>query len=75
VLFALGFLLQNHVARAIDFLIYLPATLLLATVFCLLVEEPFMRLGRKLGRTAKIEAARVEGASNIGELEPESVAA
>jgi peptidoglycan/LPS O-acetylase OafA/YrhL len=47
VLFALAFLPQDGVPRAVAFLIYLPTTLLLSTIFCILIEEPFMQIGRR----------------------------
>jgi len=53
VLFALAFMLQGRTSWAIAFAIYLPVTLLLATTFCLLIEEPCMKLGRRLSRSRK----------------------
>jgi peptidoglycan/LPS O-acetylase OafA/YrhL len=50
VLFALTSLLPSRLSEAAQFPIFLAASLLIATVFCLLIEEPFLRLSRRVGR-------------------------
>ncbi len=50
VLLALTFSVRNRLSPWAQFPIYLVATLLLSYVFCICVEEPFIRLGHRLGR-------------------------
>ena len=52
VLFSIAFLLPAERWRLAAFCIYLPVCLGLATVFCIAIEEPFTRLGRRVGRRA-----------------------
>ena len=52
VLFAMTYLLVHKVSTPVAFLVFLPAALLLSTAFCFWIEEPFLRLGRRLGRSA-----------------------
>ncbi|NYF53884.1 acyltransferase family protein [Tunturiibacter gelidoferens] len=50
VLLALTFSLRNTLSPWVQFPLYLAATLLLAWLFCLCVEEPFIRQGQRLGK-------------------------
>jgi peptidoglycan/LPS O-acetylase OafA/YrhL len=50
VLFALAYLLIHRVPTWVAFLIFFPAAILLSTAFCICIEEPFLRLGRRVGR-------------------------
>lgn len=50
VLFALTFLLHEKVSAAAVFVVYVPAALMLATVFCLCIEEPLTRVSRRIRR-------------------------
>jgi peptidoglycan/LPS O-acetylase OafA/YrhL len=59
VLFALAFMLQGRITRIVAFLIYLPTALVLSTIFCILIEEPFMNLGRRLSRSPRKAPASV----------------
>jgi peptidoglycan/LPS O-acetylase OafA/YrhL len=70
VLFALAFLLQGRASWATALLIYLPVTLLISTTFCFLIEEPFMRLGRKLGQSQK---RAIESSTLPHRLEPPEI--
>jgi peptidoglycan/LPS O-acetylase OafA/YrhL len=54
VLFALTYTLHGRVPVFVIFLAYLVTTLLVATMFCLSVEEPFLRLGRRIGRSSRV---------------------
>jgi peptidoglycan/LPS O-acetylase OafA/YrhL len=51
-LFALAFLLHGRVSASVAFLIYLPVALIASTVFCLWIEEPFLRMGRQVGKSS-----------------------
>ena len=52
VLFALAHLLGKNIPVLAAFLIYLPASLLVAYLFCLGVEEPFLRMSRAISKAA-----------------------
>lgn len=54
VLYALAFLLNGKSSALIAFAIYLPTVLLLSTVFCFWIEEPFLRLGRRISRSSRL---------------------
>ena len=43
-----------RVTAAEVFVIFLPLTLLVSTGFCLWIEEPFVRLGRRLSRAGAV---------------------
>jgi peptidoglycan/LPS O-acetylase OafA/YrhL len=58
VLLALTFASRNHVSIWAQFLIYMVTTFALAYIFCLLVEEPFTRMGQRIGK--RMQAARPE---------------
>jgi peptidoglycan/LPS O-acetylase OafA/YrhL len=45
-------------------------TLLISTTFCFLIEEPFMRLGRKLGQSQK---RAIESSTLPHRLEPPEI--
>ena len=51
VLFASAALLQGRVSLRMMFAIYLAATLILSWSFFLLVEQPFMRVSRRMGKS------------------------
>jgi peptidoglycan/LPS O-acetylase OafA/YrhL len=52
VLYALTFLMSGKTSALVAFVIYLPTALLLSTVFCFWIEEPFLRLGRRVSRVS-----------------------
>ena len=54
VLFALAHSLGRQIDILDQFLIYLPASLLLAYLFCIGIEEPFLRMSRRVGKNAGI---------------------
>jgi peptidoglycan/LPS O-acetylase OafA/YrhL len=49
VLFASAFLLTGRMPKLLILPIYVAAAIILATVFCITIEEPFLRLGRRIG--------------------------
>jgi peptidoglycan/LPS O-acetylase OafA/YrhL len=50
VLFALTFALHTRISKTTLFFIYVPTAIGLGTIFNILVEEPFIRLSRRIGR-------------------------
>jgi len=54
VLYALAFLMNGKTSPLIAFVVYLPTALLLSTVFCFWIEEPFLRLGRRISRASRV---------------------
>ncbi|WP_158941715.1 acyltransferase [Granulicella sp. S190] len=57
ILLAFTFILRNRISAWGQFPLYLAATIGFAYVFCITVEEPFMRQGRRLGKRAPSLAA------------------
>jgi peptidoglycan/LPS O-acetylase OafA/YrhL len=61
VLFALTYLLGSRLPVLAQFAIYLPASLLIAYVFCLTVEEPFLHVSRFVGKVAQTHTPLLQG--------------
>lgn len=59
VLFALTFALHGKVSPGAVFCLYVPAALLISTAFCYIVEEPFIRLSRRLGERSPRSQGRL----------------
>jgi peptidoglycan/LPS O-acetylase OafA/YrhL len=61
VLYALAFLLRGKLSAFVIFPVYLASAVIVSTGFCFLIEEPFLRLGRRLTRSSQAIAPKVVG--------------
>jgi peptidoglycan/LPS O-acetylase OafA/YrhL len=66
VLFALTYLLGSRLPVMAQLLVYVPASLLLAYLFCIVVEEPFLQVSRRVGKLARATQTTATAAAMAG---------